>query len=364
MSQREVGGRSVAIVNPVAGRGRGRGLWRAADRLLTAAGQRFAAWGTEGPGHATELARRAVEDGVDTVLVVGGDGTVNEVAHGVLSARRSAARTVLACLPAGTGNDFARGLGIRTAGDAVGALLERYARAVDVAWARGSDGRPPRAFLNALSVGLGPEVAGSLTPRWRRLGPAAFTLIALATIARYRPAPAVVHADGVEWRFGHAALLVVANGQWAGGGMRLAPPARLDDGLLDLVAVAGVSRLELALRLLPAARRGTHLAHPAVTHVAGRRFRIGTPAAYETDGQVVGAGPVEIWLEPSALRVLARKGVDADADARVGADQEAAIRAPRRGRQRVDRRDVDFTTGQAVGPAPGRDHLRSGVVVR
>lgn len=252
----------------------------------------------------THLARRAVEHGVETVLIVGGDGTLNEAVNGLLSAPRATALPALACLPAGTGNDFALGLGIRGAADTVEALGERCERTIDVGWAQGAGMAAPRAFLNALSVGLGPEIAGQMTRPWRRLGRLAFTLIALRAIARHHGTPMHADVDGVERDLGSSHLLFVANGRFAAGGMLVAPWARPDDGRMDLVAVAAVRRIELALRLLPAARRGAHVGHPAVTHLVGRRFTLGWAAPFEVDGEVVGVGPVEVWTEESALRVL------------------------------------------------------------
>jgi YegS/Rv2252/BmrU family lipid kinase len=295
---------TVAIVNPAAGRGTAVRTWRRVEPLLAGTGRRLVAWCSEQPGHTAELARRAVELGAGTLLVVGGDGTVNEAVNGLLAEPREENRPIVACVPAGTGNDFARGLGIRAASDAIEALRGVSTRAVDVGWVRGAREQVPRAFVNALSAGLGAEVAGALTGRWRRLGPAAFTLIALRAIARSRAVPALVEVDGVAHEVGPSRLLLLANGVFAAGGLKLAPPARLDDGQLDLVALGAVSRLELALRLLPAARSGIHLRHAAVGHTLGRRFALRSAMPYEVDGEVAGSGPMEVWVEPSVLRVF------------------------------------------------------------
>jgi YegS/Rv2252/BmrU family lipid kinase len=300
-----------AIVNPAAGNGRAGRQWPALAERLRAAGIAFTPCVTCGPGDATRCAGWAVAAGAETIVVVGGDGTLNEVVNGCLAdgcGGEAGARPALALLPVGTGADFARGLGIgrETMFDA---LLRGRARAVDVgrvAFRDAAGAERERHFINIADLGLGYQTNLAVRRAPRALGPAAYLYGALASIARYRPVEARVVVDGQPAYDGPVAIVGVANGPFFGGGMHAAPKARHDDGLLDVLVLEGVSRRALIADLLPRVYRGAHLRHPAVHFFRGEAVAVeaATPLMLQADGEGVGGAPARFSVLPRALRVL------------------------------------------------------------
>jgi YegS/Rv2252/BmrU family lipid kinase len=228
-----------AVVNPRAGlaahraiaaldRARSRPFWRGLEVSVT-----------QRRGHATELAREAVASGAEVVLAVGGDGTINEVAEGL---ERSTAR--LGIVPVGSGNGLARGLQIPLRPDAALQVVENGVPCLmDVGLANG------RPFLNVAGAGLDADVGAAFQARGERGGRRGmlpyFLLAARRTLA-YRARRWTVEADGQAWT-GRAIMLVFANGRQYGGGAVIAPPARLDDGRLDLVILEDASAASILL---------------------------------------------------------------------------------------------------------------------
>lgn len=306
-------GRIWVIVNPAAGGGRAGREWPALATSLGAAGVAFAPCVTCGPGDAARCARAAVTAGATTIAVVGGDGTLNEVVDGCLaleSEGRSTPLPTLALLPIGTGADFARGLGIRSGAAALATLARGKERPIDagrVAFFDAAGTERVRHFVNVADFGLGPATSEQTPRDHRRFGTAAFLWGALVAIAGYAPVPARVEIDGVLAYEGPSSIVVVANGQRFGGGMRVAPKARLDDGLFDIVMLGAVTRRALLTGLLPRIYRGTHLRHPAVHLGRGAQVTVGATAPFplELDGEVVGFAPARFEVLPCALRVLA-----------------------------------------------------------
>ena len=276
---------------------------------MLAAGLLFAEASTEGPGHATALARRAGEQGYGAILYVGGDGTANEVANGILSLP-TLARPALAALPRGTGGDFPHNMGMRPGTDAaLTRLLQPRERVIDVVAAgyTGFDGnRAQRFFINLADAGIGGFVAERVNRTTKAFGGfASFLWATLATFSTMRKPVVTLTVDGAACYEGPVTSVGVANGARFGGGMILAPGAQPDDGLLDFTVIGDITRADLAwsLHML---YRGTVLTHPKVDSWKGRHGVIATaePAPLEMDGEHVGTTPFEVWVEPGALRVL------------------------------------------------------------
>jgi diacylglycerol kinase (ATP) len=295
------------VVNPAADNGRAAHVWRRARPLLLRAGVDLEETYTEGAGHATALASEAGRQGFSTVLFVGGDGTMNEVANGLL-ALPATVRPDLAALPCGTGADLPRGLALeRGAAAAVVRLRRRHPMAIDVAEAsfQGLDRRPAqRFFVNIADAGLGGRVVERVNRRSKAVGGfASFLEAILATFWTYEKPELTVHVDGVPCHQGPAASVVVANGAYFAGGMRMAPQASFTDGFLDVVVLGDVTRRDLVLNLRRL-YRGTHLNHPRVAAFRGRRVSIEGRAPLEMDGEHPGWSPLEVAVRPGALRIL------------------------------------------------------------
>jgi diacylglycerol kinase (ATP) len=236
------------------------------------------------------------------VVAVGGDGTVQAVINGLLRAGRDAE---LGVLPIGTGNDLARSLGLPPVAEAAWQVaIGPSTRRIDVGHARNGDGRR-RWFASAGGIGFDAQVAAAMaTRRGWQAGRAGYLLTTLAELRRFENRRITMTLDGVPAE--HQVLLVaIANGAYYGGGMRIAPDALPDDGLLDLCVVGDISRLT-AIRQLPNLYRGTHVRHRAVSmHVAARTVLIEGDALTRVhlDGEPFGGLPLEVTLEPAALSV-------------------------------------------------------------
>jgi YegS/Rv2252/BmrU family lipid kinase len=305
---------TLFIINPVSGGGAALKAWRTARPLLQNAGMNFRDHLTTCAGEAVEITRAALREGVTQVVAVGGDGTLSEIVSGYLTEDGQPIKpsATIGILPAGTGTDFCRTLGIRNSRQAIQALTGTESRVIDAGQIKlyDRDGRPyTRAFINLASFGLGGDTA-MLVNRWRggrpRLlkGRTMYALAALRALDRYRNRPVRVRLDDSPEIEIKSNLLVVANGKYAGGGMMLAPRAELDDQLFDIVLTDGASRWDI-IRELPRIGRGDHLKNPRVSTQRARRVAISAdePLPIDVDGDFVGYTPAELSVLPSALRV-------------------------------------------------------------
>lgn len=291
------------LVNPSSGRPREQ---RRRVELLTALGRRhaLAVEVTASGEDLVERARRAVGDGIERLLVAGGDGSV----HLAVQALAGTA-TALAVVPAGTGNDFATAIGSPSEPEAaVRHALEAPVRRVDLGRARGAGrGGPEVWFSTYAGVGFDSETARRAHQGHRVLsGHAIYVWAVLRTLADFRPPRLIVEHDGGRFD-GPAMFVTLANGPAFGGGMRIAPAARNDDGVLDLVIVRAIPRRTL-LAVFPKVYVGRHVGHPAVEIVLTRRARIALDremVAY-ADGEPmlpVGEAGIAAEVVPGALAV-------------------------------------------------------------
>ena len=352
--------RLLVIVNHAAARARR--AWPGVRAYLEGGQIRFDAHESVRPGETEERTRAALLEGYSTVAVVGGDGTLSAAAAGYFEPCAGLAAderprgvnpsAALAVLPAGTGDDFARGLtggrresleawltrlvehcrgsdeGAAEADDVPDAGLadesaavslqpnargrSKTTRSVDVLLGSVDAGARRFVCLNAATLGIGAEVAGRVAAQGetvRRLpGEARFAWAAVQSLAAWRNRRVRVRVDGGEWAECRTNLIAVVNGTYAGGGMNFSPAASLTDGLLDVLTVCGISRAGL-VRELARVHRGGHLANPKVKLARGTRVRVEThdPAdslPVEADGDVRGRTPAEFSVMPATLRVV------------------------------------------------------------
>ncbi len=299
---------TLFIVNPYSAAGRTAQRWR---KLETRVKELFPAAHTEfttAPRHAESLAAQGAARGFRRIVSVGGDGTLSEVASGVLRAE-AGERVEIGVLSMGTGSDFARTLGVpRAARQSLEQLVRGGVRRVDAGRVHYVDhsGTPRTSyFCNVASFGI-----SGLTDRYvqqaSKLGGGflSFAAGAVRSILSYRAMPVELRLDGRCIHDGGLVLAAAANGRFFGGGMQVAPMARPDDGQLEVVVVRKVGKLAL-LAQFPKLYRGTHLGHPAVTHASGRRLEAyavgGAEVLLDLDGEPLGRLPVEIEVLPRAL---------------------------------------------------------------
>ncbi|HXE45220.1 MAG TPA: diacylglycerol kinase family protein [Conexibacter sp.] len=289
----------VLIVNPAAGGGRALRALPAAERALRDAGLRVRLAHTRDIEHARELGRAAGAAG-EVAAALGGDGVVGAVADGLRQATEAdpAHPGLLAIVPGGRGNDFARTLGIpRDPAAAAAAIANGRERAIDL----GVCGE--RAFIGIASCGFDSD-ANRIANETRVPGDAAYLYGALRALAGWRPARFELELDGQPLT--HVGYSVAAaNGRQYGGGMVLAPDASLEDGAFDVVTVADVSKRRF-LRGLPRVFRGTHVVTDEVKVRRARELRIAAdrPFTLYADGDPLAELPTTVRTLPAAVRVI------------------------------------------------------------
>jgi YegS/Rv2252/BmrU family lipid kinase len=287
--------RTVALLcNPSAGGGRAARILPHAERALRELGVGFHTEVTRDLDHARELAGRAARDGEVTVTL-SGDGLVGCVA-GVL---RGVPGAVLGILPGGRGNDTARVLGIPSEiGAACAVVATGVERDLDVGEVDG------RAFIGIASLGLDSDANRIANAAPARLGRLVYVYGVVRALAAWRPARFELRLDG-EPISSTGYSVAACNSSSFGGGLRLAPDAALDDGLLDVVLIGALPRRRY-LATLPKAFSGAHVASPAVRVLRGRELHVDAdrPFAVYADGDPIGATPATIRAVPRALRVL------------------------------------------------------------
>ena len=295
--------RDVALlVNPTAGRGRGARAGRVAAERLTAAGIAVRVLQGRDVREAADLAGEAVADRAGALVVVGGDGMVHLGVQAV-----AGTSTPLGVVPAGTGNDLARALGLplRDPLGAAGVVVAGARRRIDLGRSEG------QWFAGVVAAGFDARVNDRVNRmRWPR-GPRRYDLATLAELGVFRPISYRMDLDGETSEL-EAMLVAVGNIPSYGGGLRITPDASLDDGEFDVVVVAPVSKATL-VRVFPRVRRGTHLAHPAVSVRRARTVRLDAAGvtAY-VDGERLGPLPRSFEVVPAAVEVFTsdRAGVD------------------------------------------------------
>jgi YegS/Rv2252/BmrU family lipid kinase len=303
----------AVIVNPAAHKGGAAARWPAIQAELARRLGAFEPLVTERPGHATELARRALAQGARRFVAVGGDGTVNETLNGLLdpSGRLVEPDAVLCPVPAGTANELCRALGLLAAPvRAFDAAAGHGTRAIDLMRVRcaGLDGRPVDRF-GYLIVSLGAAATIShrtSQSRWlKKLGEVAYLLMTPVVTLGYRHREISVSIDGVPDGTRRLFTALVANTENGGGGMKLMPGARFDDGVLDLIEMGDVSRLGMLFDVMPKLYSGDHVHHPKVRIRRGTSFRFDSPVEtlVDLDGETVGRLPLEVTVLPQAFRV-------------------------------------------------------------
>jgi YegS/Rv2252/BmrU family lipid kinase len=291
------------LVNPAAGNGATGRRWPELARRASALGLEGETFFSERPGHLIELARAAVDSGARLVVAVGGDGTLNEVVNGV------AGRDVdLATIPLGTGMDFGRTYGIpKKFDDAVRVALSGDVRTIDagrVTYRTWAGETAERYFANVSSVGMSGAVAQRANGMSKALGgKVTFFYVLTRVFLEWQNTEVTVRLDDTE-RHGRMHDVIVANGVWHGGGMKLAPDAAPDDGQFDVVLIGDVSKADF-LTTAPKIYKGRHVHHPKVEVLRSKRVEVVAPVQLpiELEGEQVGTTPATFEIAPGALRV-------------------------------------------------------------
>jgi len=300
------------IANPAAGDGAGSQAIPKIQRILTGLGLNFDLVISEHPGHGIDLARKAVLDGSDVIVVVGGDGTANEAINGMMAAEKAGAAPVaLGMIGAGRGNDFADTMGVPSDLEVACQYLAADRRhKIDIGQVFGGNYPQGRYFGNCVGVGFD-AIATIEADKLPRLGGfLSFLIAVLKTMIFYNKAPvSTVHYDG-KVLTQPSLMISITNGRRLGGGFIMAPDARPDDGRFNLCIAHETSRLRI-IRLIPHFLRGTQAGQKEITTGSASQITITSvagPLPAQVDGEIlsIDGRRLEIELLPRRLEIIGR----------------------------------------------------------
>ena len=286
------------IVNPISGNGRGKRIWPQIEAELRNRHLAYSVHFTERKGHAVELTRDIVSHpGLRAVVAVGGDGTVHEVVNGLMGAE-----VPFGYIPSGSGNDFARAQGIPF--DPLKALARVFRhRPYRVDTAEINDWR----MVGSLGIGFDGQVAQAVNlSKWKaRLGKLSYIWGFSHVLRRFQPQQVRLCVDGQAYTYDGVWLIAINNIPNYGGGMKICPEAKWDDGLLDICTVHSISRSKL-LTLFPSVFRGTHIRYTAVSMKRGKEIHVTSkqPMIVHADGEIIGETPLRIKICPQSLLLI------------------------------------------------------------
>ena len=307
--------RTLLVVNPQSQNGSLGRKWPELSKIVRREIGSFEEAYTRGPNDATELTRQALQNGVELVVAIGGDGTINEVANGFFDGGEAVApKAAMGLLPFGTGGDFRKSLNIPKDMAKSAAILGRHKiKAIDLGnldYSHRAGGTGQRIFVNITSFGMSGEVDEQVNAASKRLGGrVTFMLATLKTSIAFRAKRVRMVFDDQEDKAVESTIstVAVANGRFFGGGMQVAPKAELADGSFDVVALEDMG-LGKSLLFSRHIYKGTHL---ALDEVSSRRAKKvyaesidGQDVIIDMDGEVPGILPATFTIMPEALRFV------------------------------------------------------------
>lgn len=299
------------IVNPASANGTTKTVWQEIVIYLKEKGLDFDYQLTTGPNQATVIAQTAIKNGYEKIVAVGGDGTVNEVVNGFFEENEIINPQVsLGVISRGTGCDLIRTLGIpKHYQGAVETLVEGNTKRIDLIKVKYYDEKlkdQSRYCINISDVGLGGFVAQRVNHTSKSGGGLwSYLRGTVLSILMYRANKGTVIVDGEPVHDGKFSIVAAANGKYFGGGMKLAPPAEIDDGFLNIIMLINMGKLEL-LYNLSKVYKGTHMGHPKIRHYKAKSVHVQSNEALplEIDGENPGQGPVEYRILKKIVNVI------------------------------------------------------------
>lgn len=302
--------KTMCIVNPISGNGRTRKKWLVLEEFLRSKGLVFNVEWTTRPFEATELTRHSIEEGFNNIVSVGGDGTINEIVNGFykdqIKINNDASLTIV---PMGTGSDFSKILEIKGDSQKVFDLMtrgrEKTCDIVKTKFISWSGELESRYFINVADVGIGSETVARVNRNSKLLGKMSFFLACFYTIFTYHNKKINLLVDEQEVYTGEACIVAIGNGSYFGGGMKIVPMAKIDDGLLDIIVLKNLSKATLIYNLA-SVYKGSHIKHPMVECFQGSRVKISSSEKIylEMDGETTGTGDVDFEIIPGDMKLI------------------------------------------------------------
>ncbi len=299
------------VVNPVSDGGKTGKIWPGYFEKFVERGIELTVKETKYSGHAVELVREALESGFTRIMTVGGDGTVNEAVNGMFRQGELVnPDTELIIFSRGTGSDFVRSLGISGSFEDIVQLIRRGKRTFFdlglVTYVTQSGTEEKRYFINVADAGMGGATIYNLKNSSADLGGVmTYLYTALKTLATYHNKAFTLKVDGREVLNRCLNSIMVANGEYFGGGMKITPGADLQDGEFNILIIGDLNKLEVLINLYKT-YRGTHLSHPGVEMIKGKKVEINSiqETWLEIDGELVGNLPAVFEIITNRLPVL------------------------------------------------------------
>ncbi len=298
--------KTLLVVNPAAGHGRGKKCYHQVYPRLREKIPGLEVRITEFSGHGFEIGKRVADEDFDRLICLGGDGTPFEILNGLYARGRPARLPEVGLIPAGTGNSFIRDFGTLTAEEAVENILSGRRHASDlVEFEYQAEGRSVRRYsLNILGAGLIADILKLTNERLKFLGAAGYSLAVLMRLAKGMNNRIDLEADGRKWTATDSAL-VVSNSRFTGGSMKIAPDADVADGKADLILFNQVNRREI-IAIFRGVFSGSHTRHPKVDTLQASEIAVeGTPPLLlMADGELLGHTPLRLKVHPRELTIL------------------------------------------------------------
>ena len=300
----------MVIVNPNAGKGKGRKDWQKISSILKKYGISYKEMFTERKGHAIELSKAAINDRYRKLLCVGGDGTLNEIVNGSFIQKACPTKEItLGLIPVGTGNDWGRMFGIPHDYEGAIKIIDEGRHMLHdigtISYYNG-DIRGIRYFINIAGLGFESVVVKRTNAQKDkgRSGKAIYFYNLLMSLLSYKNTRAEISIDGSKY-FADIFSLNVGNGRYCGGGMRQTPEAIPNDGILDVTVIKSMGKLEIILNLNKL-YNGTILDHPKIDGYKGKNVIVSTDETLfaDADGEHLGHTPVEFNIIPSGINIV------------------------------------------------------------
>jgi YegS/Rv2252/BmrU family lipid kinase len=304
--------KTQVIVNPESNKGRTRQKWDQIKDGLKSFLKEFKYEFTEKPLQATEISREAIKEGTELIVGVGGDGTINEIANGFYENKKIInPDTTLGIVPSGTGCDFTRSLNIPLGlKNALNVITQAPSNLIDTGRVRFKDHsgeKDERFFLNVSDFGIGGEVVKKVNENRMERKASSYFKCLISTFMSYKNKKIKIKIDGEDLPDDEYLIGTISNGRIFGKGMKIAPKAKLDDGLFDVVLVKGMKKMEF-LRNVWKIYSGSHLSHPKISLKRGKRIEASgededKEILIEVDGEQVGTLPAIFEIVPQSILV-------------------------------------------------------------